>query len=346
MRIGTGILLASFVAILARHTVLWAEMFPCYTVDAMCDEAEAIIEGTCLGTNNVRIDKIHKSSILLRKESRTIEVSRLDEHSRTPWNGFRDGAETLETSNLVLFLVQDKTGKWESISTIKDNGKCGSCGLFWFDDLTCYGYRQMMNPGPYVLLSAKASQWRIPKTIGDLMTDIKTGLANSREWRRSLVTKDPTEKAQALARYLLKSTSPKGDKGTYLWAVRQPMAALGKDAVPALIQVLRTAPAGEKLDPAVLILYDIGPPAAQAIPDPIPLLAEPNRVFTGYILSALGSTGDLTAVPHLEKYLESKDERLARDAREALEMHQKRRLDVAKQNQQRSAEQENAPDKK
>jgi hypothetical protein len=260
--------------------------------------------------------------------------------------GFRDDGKTLETRNLVLFLVQKKPGEWTSISTIDGEGQCGSCGLFWFDDLTCYGYAQETNPGPYVLLPPKHASWRIPKTIVDLRTDIETGLANSREWRRSLAIENPAEKARALARYLLKSTSPKGDKGTYLWAVRQPLAALRKDAVPALIQVLRTAPVDERLDPAVLILLDIGAPAAPATPDLIRLLDEPERAFTGYVLSALGPTGDLRAVPYLEKYLKSENERLARDAREALARHQKRRLKMAQENEQKTAERENPPDKK
>lgn len=329
MPIRQGILFALFVAILPLHTTLWADIFPGVSVDEMCDKADVIIEGTYLDENDVRIDRIHKSSVLLKKESGTLEVSRLNEHSRTLWKGFRNDGKALETNRLILFLVQSKAGKWESMSTINDNGTCGSCGLFWFDDVMCYGYVQEMNPGPYVLLPAKDPQWRIPKTINALRADIETGLANSREWRRSLSLKDPAERALALARYLLKSTSPKGDKGTYLYATRQPIAALGKDAVPALIQVLRTAPADEKLDPAVLILYDIGPPAAQALPDLIPLLAKAERAFTGYVLIALGSTGDPRAVPYLEKYLESKDERLARDAKGALAVNRKRQSELA-----------------
>ena len=189
-----------------------------------------------------------------------------------------------------------------------------------------------MNPGPFVLLTAKDSQnfdvQRTPQTIDDLRKEIEIGLANSSEWRRSLAIEDPSERAQALARYLLKSTSPQGDKGTYREAVRKPMAALGKDAVPALIQVIRTAPTGEKFDTAVLVLYDIGPPSAPAIPILIELLSQPDRVFTGYLLSALGSSGDPRALPSLEKYLESENERLAGDAKEALAKFRKRQSQV------------------
>ncbi len=292
------ILPALFVAIFALPTTLWADDFPDYTVDAMCDMADVIIEGTYLGKNGVQIDKVYKSSPLLPKEPKRIEVSQLDKHSRTLWRGFRNDDKTLETRSLVLFLVQKKPGEWVSMSTIDGEGQCGSCGLFWFDDSACYGYTQAMNPGPYVLLPPEDAPRRIPKAIRDLRTDIKTGLANFREWQRSLAIENSAEKAWALSRYLLKNTSLKGDKGTYLYAVRKPMAALGKDAVPALIEVLRTTPAGEKLNQAVFILSDIGPLAAPAVPDLITLLGEPDRAYAGSVLYALGSTGDPRAVPN------------------------------------------------
>lgn len=311
-----------FLALLGLQGTVWADIFPQHTVDKMCDKADVIIEGTYLGWDTVRIDKSHKTSPMLKKDSRTVEVARLRKHSRTLGYDFRGKGKVIKTKKLVLFLVhRTKTNKWESIATIA----AGSCGLFWFDDATCYGYTQPMNPGPYVLFPAGDFARRVPKTVEKLRADIKTGLANSREWRRSLAIEDPSKKAQALARYLLKSTSPKGDKGTYLYAVRKPIAALGKSAVPALIQVLRTAPADRKLDTAVLVLYDIGPPAARAIPELRALLDRPDRAFTGYVLLALGSTGDARAIPDLSKYLKSDNARLAKDAREALQMLRKRR---------------------
>jgi hypothetical protein len=113
---------------------------------------------------------------------------------------------------------------------------------------------------------------------------------------------------------------------------------LGKHAVPALIQVLRNAPANEKLDPTVIILYDIGPPAALAVPDLHGLLAQPERAYTGYVLSALGSTGDARAIPDLEKSIESDDERLAEVAEEALALHRKRQATMAKDTQNRNSQ--------
>lgn len=296
-----------------------AEEFASYSVDTMCGKADVIVEGIDRGGNQVQIATIHKPSPLLNGDREVIEVMQLQDHDKTVWSGWEAKGKILETKRLVLFLVHDsKTGNWASIATIDADGGCGSCGLFWFDNSTCYGYRQMMNPGPYVLTAANGSGARTPQTIASLRSGIAIGLANANEWKRTLATDDPQEKAKALARYLLKSTSPKGDKGTYLYAVRAPMAALGASAVPVLRDVLRSAPSDEKLNAAVLILYDIGPPSAQAIPELLALLVQPSRAFPGYVLGALGSTGDSRAIPALEEFARCDDQRIASDAREAL----------------------------
>lgn len=325
-RISFAILMAVF----GLPDSLCASIFPDYSVDAMCDEVDLIIEGTYLRDDEVRIERVYKGSDLLEEGTSSIEVSQLSHHSRS--FGYFPGGKTLQAKKLVLFLMRDlKRGNWEPISTIDDSGRCGSCGLIWFDETSCYGYKQVTNPGPYVLVSGLKSDWRIPKSIEALRVDIKTGLANSREWRRSLAIENRTERAEALARYLLKSTSPDGDKGTYQYAVRKPLASLGKDAVPALIHTLRIAPVGERLDPSVLTLHDIGAPANQAIPELAALLADQDHVsIEAYVLSALGSTGDQRAVPYLRQYLESDDEELARIAREAIAKLQDRRSKTGK----------------
>jgi hypothetical protein len=309
----------------ASPRTIRADAFPGYTVDAMCDKADLIVEATHLSQNEIQIDKVYKTSPLLRGDFRTMEVAQLQRHDKTIWNGFLTKGPVIETKRLVLFLVHDsQADQWESMATIDDGGQCGSCGLYWFDDSACYGYIQAMNPGPYVLARGEDSDPRIPKTIADMRASIRTGLANSREWRWALAIEDPSKRARALARYLFKSTSPKGDEGSYLYAARAPMAALGSNAVPVLIQILRSPPADEKLDEAVLVLYDIGPPSAKALPELRALLAQPERAYTGYVLSALGATGDPRAIPDLEKYLASSDKQIAKDAREALELLHKR----------------------
>jgi hypothetical protein len=329
MKFGNRIILSFVLLAVAFPGNAQAALFPRYTVDAMCDKAEVIIEGLWVGGNDVRIVKVHKGSMLLEQESKSVEVSRLNQHSRTVGDGLFIDEKPLETKKLVLFLVREtKTNQWESIATIDRGGRCGSCGLFWFDDSTCYGYAQTINPGPYVLIAGERVKNAMPiwiaQTVPDLRKEIEIGLDNSRKWQLSLAIEDPAQSAASLARYLLKSSSPKGDKGTYRNRVREPLAALGKDAVPALIHILQTAPADERLDTTVLTLFDIGPPSAQALPELRALLEQPDRVHTGYVLLALGSTGDPQAVDDIKKHGKTNDERLRNDAKEALAIHRKR----------------------
>lgn len=295
-----------------------ADSFPEPSVDEMCDEAELIIEGVYLGENTVEITRVHKKSRRLKDGTRRIKVARLDEHSRSlqMWRR-EDKGEGIETKKLVLFLAPGLDG-WESLHTITDGGLCGSCGLYWFDKTTCYGYAQSMNPGPYMLLSAKGARWRIPENIEALRSDIKTGLANSRRWRSVLAIEDPKKKARALAKYLLTRTSPEGDKGTFLYAVREPMRKLGEHAVPVLVEVLEDARPEEKLNDVVLILYDIGPEARAAVPHLCKLLDSPEQAYTGYVLSALRTAGDPRAVEPVRPFLRHKEFRVAVRAAEVL----------------------------
>jgi len=333
------IMIAHILVVCGLVSTLQADSFPGYSVDQMCDMADLIIEGTYLGKNRIRINKILKATPLLAKDTKVVDVVKLDQHSRSVGFPLQKDSKAITTKDLVVFLVFKKeAGTWTSIATIDADGNCGSCGLLWYDASTCYGYVQIMNPGPFVLVSAKENEWRIPKNVADLRADIKTGLANSREWRRSLAIKDPGKKAQALARYLLKGTTPKGDKGTYLYYVREPMAALGKEAVPTLIKILKTAPAEEKLNEVVLVLYDIGPAARPALSELTKLLAKPDRVSTSYVLSALGATGDPRAIPDLEKYSKSEDKGLAKDAEDALTRLRDTQAKLKQQRRKRKAQ--------
>lgn len=290
-----------------------------WPVDPMCHQADLIIEGIHESGNTVRVEKAYKGEPPLWKGAESIEVVDLQKHSKACWEGLRGPKATVESRRLVAFLEYDKESEsWVSISTSDDRGVCGSCGVFWFDDSTCYGYAQAVSPGPYRLFAAKDSDWRTPRTIDVLRAEIAQGLANSREWRRSVSIEDPEQKAKAIARYLLKSTSPKGDKGSYMFHVREPMRSLGKQAVPSLIEVMKSAPAGESVGEAVLILYDIGPPAAEAVPALRDVLAKPDCDCIGYVLSALGSIGDARALSDIEKYRDDADQDVANAARKAI----------------------------
>lgn len=298
-------LAAAILALLAFAAPARADSFPHTSVDLMCDRADLIIEGRWLGDDKVSIASVLKPSADLPEGTKEINVRLLGKHSRRLGCGWEKEAATLEAKHLVGFLEKGAEG-WQSLYTIDAEGACGSCGLFWFDDQACYGYGQFCNPGPYVL-SRGHDGGRTPKDLAALRKEIAAGLGNSRRWREALAVKDPAKKARALAAYLLPRTSPPGDKGSYRWAVREPLRELGDEAVPALVEVIESARPDDKLDGAVLVLYDLGPKARSAVPLLCKLLDAPKQADASYILSALETAGDPRAIGSVRPLLGNED---------------------------------------
>ena len=161
---------------------------------------------------------------------------------------------------------------------------------------------------------------RIPKDIQDMRSQIKTGLSNLRQWESILNLKDKDEKARRLARYLLPHTAPKGYRDAFRVKLRHAMAELSSHAVKPLMQVIQNARPDDWLDETVLILYDIGPPARPAVPLLCKLLtARKKKVSRYYILSALRTTGDPSAIPHIRPLLKDEDKQVAAAATQALQ---------------------------
>jgi len=296
---------ALFIVLVIAGGAARADEFPMTPVDRMCDEAELIIEGEYLGNNKVRIARIHRQSAELPEGTKEITIHLLDKHDRLVERTWDKKGTPLATRQLVVFLAKGKEG-WQALHTIDAEGACGSCGLFWFDDDACYGYSQWMNPGPYALYKGQVGGGRVPKDVAALRKEIAAGLENSRRWRAALAIKDPGEKARALTAYLLPRTSPQGDKGTYLWASREPLRELGGDAVPALLDVLKDARPDDQLDAAVLSLYDLGPKAKSAVPLLCKLLGAPKQATADYVLSALETAGDPQAIEHVRPVLKNR----------------------------------------
>lgn len=302
------------------------ESFPHYTIDMMCDKAELIVAGTYQGNNNVEVDDILKASPRGEPQGQGIEVARLDEHSRELFSGFQKTGKRVTTDRLVLFLEFDEEQEqWQSIATIGEANTVGSCGLFWVEGKQCFSYGQFMNPGPFVLVDKDGPHSRVSESYEALLKQVEIGLANSTEWRKSLAIEDPAARADALARYLLQSTAPYGDQGSYMSAVRKPLAELGSVAVPAVLSALDASKHDDRLNTAVLVIYDIGPPAIEAVPKLRDLLDEADsKVAKYYLLVAMASTGDPSVEADIQKYSDGKHGVQASEAREALDLLRKR----------------------
>ena len=306
-----------------------ASLFPHYSVDKMCHMAEVIVEGTYVGTGRVQIQRLYTGSPPVPKESAIIEVPALEQHTLEIGERFTPGPGRLLVTRQVVLFLKSVNDKWTPLATIGH----GSCGVIWYDEEACYRYFQFVNPGPYGLKKSDANHPSpdVPGSIAQVRQEIAEGLANAREWRRTLAIADKSAKAEALARYLLPSTSPKGDKGTHRYSVLTELRPLGRDAVPALIQVLRNAPENENVDTVVFTLKAIGPPAAAALPELIALLTQPKRASKDLVLCALRATDDPRAEAYLAPKTTRNDELIAKHEK-YLEMLRKQQATAKPEN--------------
>jgi hypothetical protein len=277
-----------------------AEEPPPRSVHAMCADVQAILLGERIGAARVKVvEWVLAPGVNPPQPGEGFEIAGLDEHSsmvgqnRLGGGEAKEGVRFLSSHRLVCFLER-KGARWYPLGAAGE----GSAGLVWIEDGQCYRYVQGTNPGSYSLL-------RDPDCASEaaLRQEIASGLADRRAWEEALQLHHPEEKAVVLASYLLARTSPEGDRGTYRSRVRQVLPKLGIAAVRELMELLRTAPPGERLDFAVLILNDLGQEAKPAIPLLLPLLQRPEQVHPVRVLEALGRIGDAAVAPAILPFL-------------------------------------------
>jgi len=184
-----------------------ADALPSYSVQQMCLDANLIVAGTHLGGGKVLVDRVFYAPGTNAKAGATINVPYLPRHTKAVGLGGRN-ATTLKTDRVVLFLRAYGDGTFGPIYTLGS----GSQGLFWLDGKVCYGYSQIMNPGPYRLVSPRPGdgRGRIPAGPDDMWARIETGLRIRRDWEAIQTIKDRAERGRRMAAYLLPHTAPEG----------------------------------------------------------------------------------------------------------------------------------------
>jgi hypothetical protein len=212
---------------------------PSNTVQSMCFTADLIVAGTHVGNGKVRVDHVFYASAPTSEMIKTVDTPSIPKHSKTIGEIFVTGEDVppITTKRLVLFLVEGKDGKFEPINMVGT----GSQGLFWYDNGACYGYTQIINPGPYCLVRSKAGapRGRIPHGRDAMWDEIKIGLEQRSRWEAIEATENPAARARQMAAYLLPHTAPEG----YAHSVnlRKAIREIGPEAVPALVEVLEKA---------------------------------------------------------------------------------------------------------
>jgi hypothetical protein len=287
-------------------------ILPRDSIQQLCLKAEMIVDGAHLGDGKVRVDKVFFAVPQLAPVGASIDVPSIPKHTKVlAWSN----DPPIATERVVLFLHRNPKGTLEPIHL---HGE-GSQGLFWYDEKACYGYTQIMNPGPYRL----SRMSRDVSDMADMAEAVEVGLTVRKEWERVQAINDNGAKARAMAAYLLPHTAPDGYEQ---WALdlRAEMRQLGPAAVPALIDVLDSALPEENLNTTVLTLLDIGSMkgGAAAIRPAVPALCKrlqrPGPTSPYYILSPLTAAGDPRAIPHVRPFLQDKSDQVRGQAARAL----------------------------
>ena len=290
------------------------------TVQQMCFTSDWIVSGMHLGGGKVRVDKLFHASLPLGEKTKLIEVPSIPKHSKVIDGIFRANkdAAPIATNRVVLFLTQGKDGALAPSDMIGE----GSQGLFWYDDEACYGYTQVMNPGPYTLMQSRPgkSQGRIPAGKAEMWKQIQVGLELRSQWEAIEAVEDPAERARRMAAYLLPHTAPEG----YAQALdlRRFIGKIGPEAVPPLIAVLEKARPEEDLNTTLLTLLDIGSVHPGSLRPAVPALCElfgkRGTYSLYYLLSPVTAAGDPRAIPYVRPMLEQEGKQVRGQAARAL----------------------------
>ena len=308
------------ISLLCCPALMQGGILPRSSVQKMCFTADLILTGTHIGNGKLRVEHVFYECVPTTKTIKTVDIPSIPKHSKIINEFFVRGKDVppINTKRLVLFLIKAKDGTLEPIHMI---GK-GSQGLFWYDDGACYGYTQVVNPGPYCLTRSKPgiSRGRIPNGRIAMWEEIKIGLEQRIQWEAIAATEDPVARAHKMAAYLLPHTAPEGYTGSV--NLRKKIREIGPEALPALVEVIKRAKHGDNLNTTVLILYDIGLSYPEALRPAVPLLCDllqnPGPTSCYYILSPLKAAGDPQAISFVRPLLKHNSKQVRGQAARAL----------------------------
>jgi hypothetical protein len=294
-----------------------AEQFDRSSVRALCAEAKAIVVGSVIDGDRVRVEKWIQPDPSTQPLPETITIARLSQHRLRPgWPSNIPQPAELPVRRFVAFLKQ-KDGHWECLSTVADppaGAECGSSGLFWILDDTCYAYCQYASPGPYYLCPVADLRrdsdfhphidWLEPVTNEALLlAEIDAGLKDLAAWNAALAEPDPTKKAMRLAAYYLPGTSPVGKRRTFRFKVEDHLSKLEGAAVPALVKALESRQPGDDLTALLWTLRRFPVNTEAAIPELNKLLGSPLERPPLHVLECLARTQNPLIAPAVWPFL-------------------------------------------
>lgn len=230
-----------------------AAEIPRPSIVAMCEQADAVVECTQEGDGTFNVSHVFK----LRAGStigRVIEVPYFVDHPPVFWNsgGSLKEAKPLPVDRVLLFLQRTKSSEWAPLGEAVG----GALGVVWMDGEQAYWYVQFWNPGGLRL-------WRreegAPLSRGlivhdDPLEEVKIGVVDSQRWQGTLAVAGPEERADALARYLIKRTSPARDFHYFAELARRRLESEFPHGPHAVVDAIHRANQDGRLDHCVQVL--------------------------------------------------------------------------------------------
>jgi hypothetical protein len=297
----------------------FAERFSRHSVRAMCLMADAIVVGSIVEGDTVRVEKWIRPASSATPLPDTITISNLSNHLREPGRHIGDTSPRKMDLPLRRFMafLQKSGESWECLDTAADSSTrpgCGSSGMVWIFDEKCYAYSQTFSPGPYQLFPVEdLAKWGVFNPYVDwiepvttealLLAEIDAGLKDVAAWNEVLAEPDPAKKASRLAAYYLPGTSPVGKRKTFLFGIEPHISELREYAVPALVKALQSSQPEDDLTALFWTLRRLPTNTEATIPALSKLLGNPLTPPPRYLIECLGYSQSPQILPALLPYL-------------------------------------------
>jgi len=312
----------------------FAETYSRHSVRTMCHLADAIVIGSVVEGDTVRVERWIRPGVFGESRPDMITIDNLSNLLRQPGRLLGDMSlrnKVLPLSRFVAFLRRSDKN-WECLSTRADSSTtpgCGSSGLIWILDGKCHAYAQAVSPGPYQLFAIEdLAKWGVVNPYADwiepvstearLLSEIDAGIEDAKAWDAVLDEPDPVRKASQLAAYYLPGTSPVGKRKTFLYEIEDHIDQLGGHAVPALVKALQSRQPGDDLTALFWTLRRFPANTEAAIPELSKLLGDPLSEPSPYLIGSLAHTESPQILPALWPFLLSPFPHVREAAEEAI----------------------------
>lgn len=304
--------LAACVAVLlggtGSHTT--AADIPRYSIEAMCELADAIVEGEHLGEGRFEVQRVYQ----LRRGpsiSRTVEVPFIAKQPpQIATSGLKEPTG-IATSHALLFLNR-KADYWAPVGIATG----GARGVIWIGEEECYWYVQWSNPGGLRLESRKQDGWGSRGVVfdEDPLDETSSSISINQRWRDNLEERNPILKSKELARYLTRSTSPARDFRFYARMARQQLASEPAHSSLAVVDAIKHSRSSDSLDDCVAAMGSLFPKLqargydrllAYSVNAIVPLIGDEKRANQGLLLFYLSGCARPEPLEPLRRLAES-----------------------------------------